>query len=68
MITKIELAQSEPEGLSLETVQRIKMLRNMEENLVSGKYEDTSEQLPNIRSILQAYRTKKLAWHPNLVT
>jgi hypothetical protein len=65
---KSELAQSEPEGLSWESVQRIKMLRDMEENFVSGKYEDTGEQLPNIRAILQAYRTKKLAWHPNLVT
>ncbi|KAJ5179175.1 hypothetical protein N7492_002385, partial [Penicillium capsulatum] len=57
--------QSEPSGLSLPVVQRLHDLRAIEQAL---QQRDIWEQLPNVRSLIDAYRTKKLVWKDGLVT
>lgn len=51
---------SEPAGLSWEVVQRLDSLKFIERRLLEkGEGED---EIPNIRAIMEAYRTHKLEW------
>ncbi|KAJ5594961.1 uncharacterized protein N7459_001169 [Penicillium hispanicum] len=53
-------------GLSLEVVVRLNHLDAIKKDL--QKAGDKLEQLPNVEAIMDAYRAKKLAWTPGLVT
>ncbi|KAJ6122913.1 hypothetical protein N7512_005378 [Penicillium capsulatum] len=61
-----KMVSSESEHLSLETVQRVDTLKAIEKNLIANG--DEHGQLPNVRAVLEAYRSGDLAWYPNLVT
>lgn len=60
------MAFSEPRHLSLEVLQRLDALKSIEKDL--DRDGDKLEQLPNVKAVLQAYRTGSLKWHPGLVT
>ncbi|KAJ5152026.1 hypothetical protein N7492_010321 [Penicillium capsulatum] len=55
-----EMIASEPAGLSWEVVQRLDSLKFIERRLLE-KGEGEAE-LPNIRAIMKAYRTRQLEW------
>ncbi|KAJ5162254.1 hypothetical protein N7492_007646 [Penicillium capsulatum] len=56
----------EPDGLSFDTVIRLRNLEIMRVTL--AKDGDRLEQLPNIEAIMNVYREKKLDWSPGQVT
>ncbi|KAJ5580244.1 uncharacterized protein N7459_006229 [Penicillium hispanicum] len=60
-----EMMSKEPEGLSWESVQRLDHLKLIEEYYED---KDDTKQLANIRGVMQAYRSKRLAWTQELVT
>ncbi|KAJ5221197.1 uncharacterized protein N7469_010084, partial [Penicillium citrinum] len=57
--------ETSPPGLSEEVYHRIKTLRTIRRQIQNA---DKSEQLPNVKAILQAYLDEKLQWNPGLVT
>lgn len=56
---------SEPSGLSLQVVQRLHDLKAIEQALMER---DLWKQLPNVQSLMAAYRSKRLIWREGLVT
>lgn len=59
------LFESEPNGLSLQVVQRLHDLKAIEKTL---EQRDVWKQLPNVQSLMEAYRSKKLVWEEGSVT
>lgn len=59
------MSKDEPPDLSEEVYHRIKTLRTIQRQIQNA---DKSEQLPNIKAILQAYRDEELQWNPGLIT
>ncbi|KAJ5116149.1 hypothetical protein N7456_000497 [Penicillium angulare] len=63
-----KLKEGEPLNLGLDVYERINALEMIRYSFEEGKYDDTYEQLPNVKSLLAAYRSKDLTWLPGLVT
>ncbi|KAJ5698578.1 hypothetical protein N7462_000583 [Penicillium macrosclerotiorum] len=57
-----QMALNEPTGLKLNTYERLKCLRIMEEEC-QRKSEDKYCQLSNIQAIMRAYRSHRLEWN-----
>lgn len=55
-----KMIASENGGLSLDVVKRLDTLKKIEKHLVENG--DPWEELPNVRAIIKAYRSKKLKW------
>ncbi|KAJ5589939.1 hypothetical protein N7450_003911, partial [Penicillium hetheringtonii] len=56
---------SEPFGLTWPVIQRLRVLKDIEEDLSK---EDPYDQLLTVRSIMRAYRYHELEWNDGLVT
>ncbi|CAG8024512.1 unnamed protein product [Penicillium salamii] len=60
------MIESEPRGLSWAAVQRLDYLKKLESGLEADQDED--ENLPNVKAIMEAYRSGKLNWDGTSVT
>ncbi|CAG8927997.1 unnamed protein product [Penicillium salamii] len=60
------MIKSEPRGLSWAVVQRLDCLKKLESGLEVDQDED--ENLPNVKAIMEAYRSGKLNWDGTSVT
>lgn len=58
-----KLIASEKRGLSLDVVKRLDNLKAIEKSLEGNG--DVWEELPNVKAIIKAYRSKKLKWSKN---
>lgn len=57
------MISSEPKGLDWDVITRLKSLRRIENYL--HEEGDTFEELPNVRAISAAYRSRLLRWYPD---
>ncbi|KAJ5573546.1 uncharacterized protein N7459_007973 [Penicillium hispanicum] len=60
-----QMALNEPRGLRWAVIQRLYSLKQVQVSLEARG--DPNEQLPNVKAIIDAYRTRRLDWH-GLVT
>jgi hypothetical protein len=60
------LAATERSDHSWDVIQRLDMLKTIQKHFEDK--EDKYDQLPNVKAIIHAYRSKKLDWIPGLVT
>ncbi|CAI7652564.1 unnamed protein product [Penicillium crustosum] len=63
---QIDMINSEPDGLSWEVVQRLDSLKRVQKSF----YElgNDSDNIPNVKAIMAAYRSGDLVWDANSVT